>query len=336
MSDLARLIERPRILLAHLPTPITPVSWDLGPVRLYLKRDDLTGSGLSGNKVRKLEYLIADARARGCDTLVTCGGIQSNHTRATAVAATLCGLRSVVVLSGDEPSELDGNLLLSRLVGADVRIVPAMPSAERHARMLQIAAELEQEGLRPYVMPSGGSSEVGALGYCRAAFELAEQLEADPRGIGCIVHACGSGGTFAGCHIGRELTGLEPRHVAVIIEGTVREWRASLADYINRTANYWDIDLEADPDAIALLDGAGRGYAVNTDEEMDFMVRFARCTGIFLDPVYTGKALYALDRDVRRGVFDPGGNVLFIHTGGMYGLFPRRRALMEALKRAGG
>jgi D-cysteine desulfhydrase len=336
MSDLSRLIERPRVPLAHLPTPITPVSWDWGPVRLYLKRDDLTGSGLSGNKVRKLEYLIADARARGCDTLVTCGGIQSNHTRAAAVAATLCGMRSVVVLSGDEPLELDGNLLLSRLVGADVRIVPAMSSSDRHARMLELAAELEQQGLRPYVMPSGGSSEVGALGYCRAVSELAEQLEADPRGVGCIVHACGSGGTFAGCHIGRELAGLAPRHVAVIIEGTVREWRASLVDYVNRTANYWDIDLEADPDAIALLDGAGRGYAVNTDEEMDFLVRFARVTGIFLDPVYTGKALYALDREVRRGTFDPGGHVLFIHTGGMYGLFPLRRRLMDAMKRSGG
>jgi len=191
MSDLKHLIERPRVTLAHLPTPITPVAWDLGSAKLFLKRDDLTGSGLSGNKVRKLEYLIADARARGCDTLVTCGGVQSNHTRATAVAATLCGLRSVVVLSGDEPSELDGNLLLSRLVGAEVRIVEAMPSGERHARMLEIAAELEQQGLRPYVMPSGGSNEVGALGYCRAMSEIAEQLEADSRGIGCIVHACG-------------------------------------------------------------------------------------------------------------------------------------------------
>ena len=336
MTDITSLLDLPRISLANLPTPITPVNYGWGPVRLYLKRDDLTGSGLMGNKVRKLEYLIADARGQGCDTLVTCGGVQSNHTRATAVAAVMTGLRAVVVLSGDCGGDLDGNLLLSRMVGADVRIIPPMSADDRHARMVEIAEALRADGHRPYVMPSGGSTEVGAVGYVRAMAEIGGHLESDARGIGCVVHACGSGGTFAGCFLGRRLAGVEPRHLAAIIEGTVPDWTRVLVDYINRTSRRWAIDVSADAGDIELIDGAGRGYAINTDEEIDFIVAFARRTGIFLDPVYTGKALYALDRDIRNGTFDPGGNVLFIHTGGAWGLFPVRERLAAAIARCNG
>ncbi len=325
------LIDQPRVKLANLPTPITPVSYGWGDVRLFLKRDDLTGCGLSGNKIRKLEYLIADAKAQGRDTLVTCGGVQSNHTRATAVAAAMTGMRSVLVLSGEAPPDIDGNLLLSRMVGAEVRIVPPMEADERHARMLDIARHLESAGRKPYVMPSGGSDELGALGYVRAMREIGEQLEDDPRGIGCIVHACGSGGTYVGSFIGRRLAGVKPRHVAAIVEGDIPGWRQTLLNYIARTAKRWILDMPAEADDIELLDAAGLGYAINTDEEIDFVVRFARQTGVLLDPVYTGKALYALDRAIRAGDFEPGGNVLFVHTGGAFALFPNRRRLSAAI-----
>jgi len=333
MTTLDRLLDQPRVPLANLPTPITRVNHDWGGVRLYLKRDDLTGCGLTGNKVRKLEYLIADAQAQGCDTLVTCGGVQSNHTRATAVAAAMTGMKATLVLAGQTPADLDGNLLLSRMVGADVRILPPMSSADRYARMLEIAEALKARGQRPYVMPSGGSNEVGALGYVRAMHEIAAQLADDPRGIGCVVHACGSGGTYAGCFLGCRLAGVKPRHVAAIIEDTIPAWTTSLIDYIGRTANRWNLNVATSPKDIELIDGAGLGYAVSTDAEIDFIVSFARRTGIFLDPVYTGKALYALDRDIRAGTFDPGGNVLFIHTGGVFGLFPKRAMLTAAIAR---
>ncbi len=328
---LDELINQPRVALANLPTPITPVSYSWGGVRLYLKRDDLTGCGLSGNKVRKLEYLIADAKAQGCDTLITCGGIQSNHSRATAVAAAMTGLRSVLVLSGEEPQDLDGNLLISRMVGAEVRIVPAMEADARHARMLEIARELESAGRKPYIVVAGGSDELGALGYVRAMNEIGEQLAEDPRGIGCIVHACGSGGTYVGSYIGHCLAGVKPRLVAAIAEGDIPGWRQTLLDYTARTAQRWGLDVTAAADDIELIDAAGLGYAANTDEELAFFVGFARQTGVLLDPVYTGKSLYALDLAIREGTFKPGGNILFIHTGGAFSLFPTRSRLSAAM-----
>lgn len=327
------LIDQPRVELANLPTPITAVRYRWDKVRLFLKRDDLTGCALTGNKVRKLEYLVADAKARSCDTLVTCGGVESNHSRATAVAAAMTGLRCVVVLAGESLRSLGGNLLLSRMAGAEVRILPPMDAAQRHARMIEIADELESSGHKPYVITAGGSDEIGALGYVRAMNEIGEQLLQDPRGIGCIVHACGSGGTFVGSSIGRRLAGVNPRHVAVIVEGTVSDWQKELLDYSARMVKCWNIDMTGEADEIELIDGVGRGYAVSTDEELDFIVRFARQTGIFLDPVYTGKALYALDRDIRSGTFDPGGNVLFIHTGGVFALFPRHEMFASAIDR---
>jgi len=199
--------------------------------------------------------------------------------------------------------------------------------------MLEIAKDLERDGRKTYVMPSGGSDEVGALGYARALHEIAEQLDEDGRDIGCIIHPCGSGGTYVGAFFAWKLAGIRPRLVAAICEGTIPEWQSELADYVARTAKRWSMDLSVEPAAIELISGTGRGYAINTDEELDFIAAFARRTGIFLDPVYTGKALYALDRDIRAGSFDPGGNVLFIHTGGIFSVFPERAAFADAIAR---
>jgi D-cysteine desulfhydrase len=208
-----------------------------------------------------------------------------------------------------------------------------MSNADRHGRMLEIADQLRREGRRPYVMPSGGSDEVGALGYVRAVSEIDAQLAKLDRGIGCIVHACGSGGTYAGCFLGKLLCELNVRHIAAVVDGTVESWRETLIAYISRTAQHWSLNISARPDDINLIDAAGRGYALNTEDELDFIVAFARQTGVFLDPVYTGKALYAFDREMRSGRVDPGGNVLFVHTGGMFGLFAQKDGLTAAVKR---
>jgi D-cysteine desulfhydrase len=330
MYSLASIIDRPRELLGQLPTPVQATKYAWGSTRLFVKRDDLSGLGLTGNKVRKLEYLIADAKAQGCDTLVTCGGVQSNHARATAIAAVMTGMQAVLVLGGDPPAELDGNLLLDHVVGADVRIVRVNVAGERTAAMMAAADELRARGRKPYVMPSGGSNEVGALGYMRAAHEIQQQLQPQ-QNIGCVIVPVGSGGTFAGLWLGARLAGLRPRIVGAIIEGTIPEWQSFLADYINRTAVRWSCGVRASPHELELIDGAGLGYANNTADEIQFIVSFARTTGLLLDPVYTGKALYAVDRDIRAGRFDPGGNVLFIHTGGVFGIFPKRREFACAI-----
>ncbi|HEY3242235.1 MAG TPA: pyridoxal-phosphate dependent enzyme, partial [Phycisphaerae bacterium] len=330
MADASTSLDLPRELLAQLPTTIHPVHYAWADTRLFVKRDDLTGVGLTGNKVRKLEYLIADAKQQGCDSLITCGGLQSNHARATAIAAAMTGMQAVLVLGGEPPAELDGNLLLDHIVGADVRIVRVNVPGERTAAMLAAADELRARGRKPYVMPSGGSNEVGALGYMRAAWEIHQQLTAD-QNIGCVIVPVGSGGTFAGLWLGARLAELRPRVVGAIIEGTIADWRNFLADYINRTAVRWSLDIRAKPQELELVDGAGRGYAQNTPEEIQFIVSFARATGLLLDPVYTGKALYAVDRELRAARFDPSGNVLFIHTGGVFGIFPKRHEFTRAI-----
>jgi D-cysteine desulfhydrase len=173
--------EPKRIPLAHLPTPIQKLkrmTKKLGGPEIYIKRDDLTGIGLSGNKVRKLEYLLAEAREGGADTLITCGGIQSNHARATAIAAVRSGMGAVLVLRGDRLTPYDGNVLLDRLVDAEIRLVTAEQYRQRIGEIMeQVAAELRRAGRRPYIIPEGGSNSLGVWGYIRAAGEIHDQLD---------------------------------------------------------------------------------------------------------------------------------------------------------------
>lgn len=318
----------PRLRLARLPTPIERLdrlSARLG-VDLWVKRDDLTGGAEGGNKVRKLEWLCAEARARGADTLVTCGGIQSNHCRATALVARRLGMESVLLLrTADTTADpgWEGNVLVDRILGARIVLVTPEEYRDRAARLAAEAESCTRAGRRPYVIPEGGSSATGVLGYVMAAEEIAGQLAACGGPFDTIAYACGSGGTGAGLAIGARA------HL-----GGVRTVGFAVCDdraYFERTI--LGIAAEASdrfglpPVAAVEIDDRYKGiaYAVNRPEELARIRAVAREEGLLLDPVYTGKAIHGLLSELERDRFAYGRRVLFVHTGGVYGLFAKGR-----------
>lgn len=328
-------MSAPRIALAHLPTPIESgaralEALGLGDhgIQLFIKRDDMTGGVEAGNKVRKLEFLVADALEKRATTLVTCGGIQSNHARATAVVAAKLGLASVVLLrtTGDE---LDvrkvppaGNLFLCRMVGADVRLITVAQYRERNALMRGVAAELSAKGDRPYVIPEGGSNGVGSLGYVDAMREVRAQIDAgkcgDAKPFDTIVHACGSGGTAAGVALGASAFGVAPVVRPMAVCDDKRTFEEVIARVVTE-ARAADATL-GDPAEIVVDDREkGPMYGVASDEQKALVGLVARASGLALDPVYTGKAFAGLVRLAREGALD-GKRVLFLHTGGLPGL----------------
>jgi D-cysteine desulfhydrase len=311
----------PRVRLANLPTPLQRLdrlSAELG-AELWVKRDDLTGCALSGNKVRKLETLCGEALAQGADTLVTCGAVTSNHARATAVAAARLGMGSHLVLRGEPRRPPDGNLLLDRLLGAGTTFISAEAWPRRSAILAEVAERLRAGGRRPYVIPEGGSNAVGAWGYVRAAAEIADDARRAGLELRRVVHAIGSGGTTAGLALGFAGTpGVEVLGVAVCDD------RATFDAVVGRICEAfrgrgWG-PAEGTPRWRILEGYQGAGYARTTPEEMAFLARVARSEGLVLDPVYTGKALRGLVEELRAGRLD-GGATVFVHTGGLYGLF---------------
>jgi D-cysteine desulfhydrase len=312
-----------RLQLAALPTPIEPLhrlSDRLG-VELRVKRDDLTGLLVSGNKVRKLEFLLAEALELGADTLITCGGAGSNHCRATAVIAARLGLGCRLLLRTPEglpePKPWTGNLLLSSLAGAELRFVTPDAYRDHEGLFGAAVAELEAAGHRPYVVPEGGSNALGAEGYAAAFEELLSQWpEADT-----VISAMGSGGTAAGLVLGRRRVGRGPMPVAVNVCDDEEFFRARIASILGDRADH---DLR-------ILDGfKGRGYARSSPEELDLIADVARTEGLFLDPVYTGKAFLGLMQTLASRPGDLGERVLFLHTGGVYGLFAEADALSRS------
>jgi D-cysteine desulfhydrase len=325
----------PRVPLARLPTPLEPsprLGAELGVDLLY-KRDDLTGLELSGNKARKLELLVAEAEAAGADTLVTCGGIQSNHCRATAFAAAKRGLSSLVLLRVPDPSRppaLEANALLDALAGAEIRFVSYEAYRRRAEVMESVAAELRAGGRRPYVIPEGGSNALGSLGYVLAVAELRAQLpEAWREGPLVIAYAAGSGGTGAGIEMGIRVLGwrgAKPVGFAVCNDAGyfVRAIGAICAEARGR----WPAIPEVPEGEIAIDGGfVGPGYAQATDEGLALIGRAARTDGVLLDPVYTGKAMLGVATRAQEPGGLPARRVVFFHTGGAFGLFPFSRQL---------
>ncbi|MDR5694318.1 MAG: D-cysteine desulfhydrase family protein [Armatimonadota bacterium] len=321
----------PRVKLASLPTPLEEMprlTEILGGPRLLIKRDDLTGLAMGGNKARKLEFLLGEARSRGADVVVTTGALQSNHARMTAAAAQKLGLRAILVLSGEEPAEYQGNLLLDALFGAEVRVIQSEEEYILHATMEDVARELSREGHRPYLIPLGGSTGLGACAYIEAALELLLQANAMGVAVDAIVHATSSGGTQAGLFVGTKLT---QAHIKVvgISAGPPREVvERRVASIVEEVARLLQLDLRAHPDDLIVLDGyVGDGYGIPTPQCIDAIRLLARTEGILLDPVYTGKAMAGLIDLIRQGHFDPSQTVVFWHTGGIPALFAHARAL---------
>ena len=329
-----------RISLARTPTPLDKAertSAELG-VELYVKRDDLTVAELTGNKVRKLEFLFAEARARDADMVITCGGEQSNHCRATALAATRLGLRSRVLLRTADPARpppTTGNILLDRMAGAEVQWITPADYARRAELMAEVAEQLARAGRTPYLIPEGGSNAVGAWGYLRAAAELDADLARLPPRPTTVVYACGSGGTGAGLVLGAALLGWKERGIRVCGVNVCddRDYFVRVIQQICRDFEArWPLGTAIGEADIDIADGhVGLGYARSRPEELRGIVDLARREALILDPVYTGKAFHGLcaelDRD--RGRF--GQRIIFLHTGGIFGLFPAADQLAPLL-----
>jgi D-cysteine desulfhydrase len=300
---------------------------------LLYKRDDLTGLELSGNKARKLEFLLADAEAAGADVLITCGGVQSNHCRATAFAAAKRGLGAVVLLRTPDPSvppPAEANSLLARLAGAEVRFVSHDEYRRRAQLMAAVAAELAARGRRPYVIPEGGSNALGSLGYVLAVAELREQVPASWReGPLTIAYAAGSGGTGAGIELGLRALGWgEAKAIGFAVCNDARYFREAMAAMCAEARRRWPVLPEVPAAEIAIDDRfIGPGYAETTEEGLEIIRSAAREDGILLDPVYTGKAMLGLAARAREPGALPSRRAVLFHTGGAFGTFPYARRL---------
>lgn len=326
-----------RLSLCHTPTPL----WHnaaldaLVGCELWIKRDDMTSGAAAGNKIRKLEYLLADALARGATTVITCGGLQSNHARATALMARELGLRPVLLLRTPAPSAPEpasGNLLLDRLVGAEVRLITPEQYRQREELMASLAQELEGRGERAYVIPEGGSNGVGSFGYVLAVKELEQQQAAgnSANDFDLIACACGSGGTAAGIALGLgRYPTVARRAVAFAVCDDRGYFERVIADIV-REARALDPTLEA-PGALDIYDQfKGPAYGIASAEQLDFMLQVARASGLVLDPTYTGKALFGLAQ-----LAEKPRRALFVHTGGLPGLLAEGEVMAAAWARDG-
>ena len=320
----------PSIPLALLPTKIErlPRLSSLSGADLLIKRDDLTGCLTSGNKIRKLEFVLADALQKKSDTLVTCGGIQSNHARAATAVASRFGLESVLFLKGGPHPTPEGNLWLDMLLGATVHHISEEEYARVDGLMESEAVRLRRMGKRPYVIPEGASNWLGAMGYVRAAEEIRNQLDASGLTVDRIVFPCGSGGTYAGLLLGKKLFGLGPRLTAINVCQSAEHFVRKIDDICSETARRLGLDLSFGPDEIEVMDGYVReGYAKNDPEIAQLIAKTARTEGIILDPVYTGKAMYGLLDLISRSVISKKERILFLHTGGIFSIFAYRESL---------
>jgi 1-aminocyclopropane-1-carboxylate deaminase/D-cysteine desulfhydrase-like pyridoxal-dependent ACC family enzyme len=323
LQALRTLRDRPSVALAHYPTPIEELARLRGAIgggpRLLVKRDDAITFGFGGNKVRKLEMVAARARAEGADLLITTGGVQSNHCRVTAAAAARLGMRCVIVANGVPPARLSGNALLDSMYGAEVRYVGSRE--ERAPAMENAAAEWRRRGARPFVIPLGASTPLGALGFVRAVGEMADQLPAPPD---FIFHSTSSGGTQAGLVAGCALHGLETRVIGISADETVAGIQSTVAGILEGVGVLLEIDgkalaasctIEADDRFV------GEGYGLPTDGSREAQALLAGTEALVVDHTYTAKALAGMIAWVREGRVAGDATALFWHTGGQVGVF---------------
>ena len=328
-------LSHPKIQLGHWPTPLEPMlrinEMHKGP-ELWVKRDDCTGLAFGGNKTRKLEYLVADAQLRGATTLLTAGGVQSNHARQTAAAAARVGLGCELFLEQVEGvSEADyshsGNLLLDQLLGARLHRLPA--GQDLDAAMALRAQTLSSSGQVPYVMTVGGSKAIGAMGYVDCGLELAQQLQQYQLSFDAIVLATGSAGTQAGLLAGLALAGIDIPVLGVTVSRSSDEQCQKVLALLHEVQGLLE-QSELHEDHVICFDKYyGSAYGDPTPQMVEAVRLAASLEGLLLDPVYSGKAFAGLLDLVRHGYFDTSERVLFLHTGGAPGLFAYSECLSE-------
>lgn len=330
LSPLSGLTIPPRVNLAHLPTPIEKLerlSGQLQGPSIYIKRDDYTGVELSGNKIRKLEFVLAAAMAAGATAVITVGGIHSNHCRITAIAARKLGLTPILVLAGSEPARLEGNLFLNKLVGAKIFYASEAEFLHPEEKLEEAQSWARAQGLNPFVIPLGASTSLGMWGYITCLQEIVQQSREMGIDFDRIVCAVGSCGTLAGLLAGKKIFGVNTAIIGVNVVEKVTPARERIQGMLASFEQEHNCSLGLSPDDLRIWDDyIGPGYGAVYPELTAFIRDTARREGLVLDPVYTGKAMYGLVDLLKTGQLPASGNILFLHTGGLFGLFPKGEA----------
>ncbi len=322
----------------NLPTPLEKMprlTSALNGPRLWIKREDCTGLAFGGNKERKAEFSLGDALSKNADTVVTVGPLQSNHSRATAAAATKLGLKVVLVITGKKPTSYDGNLLLNNLLGAEIRFLKGKPSKLTKTRFMQkIAADLKKKGHIPYVIPAGASYPPGAVAYVNAMLELLTQTRENEFRVDALVHAAGSGGTQAGLVLANKALGSKVKVLGICAEPHSKEHLVKeTREIAGGVAKLLNLDVTVKPEDVILNeDYAGKAYEKPNREALKAIKLVAQTEGILLDPIYTGRAMAALIDLIKQELFRKDDNIIFMHTGGTPALFPYRKDLTSHLR----
>ncbi len=324
------ILGREKCSFLHLPTPIDylkNVSGDLG-INLYLKRDDLTGLGVGGNKLRKLEYLLKDAKEKGATMLLTVGGAQTNHGRLTAAVAAKHGMKAAIVAVDPYPGEISANLLLDGIMGCNVYLVKndgSRSSSEIEADAVKKVTELwESKGEKVYFIPTGGSNEIGMLGYYECAMELADQIKAMELSDVRVVSTVGSFGTYMGLAVGKKLEDLPFRLTGIGISPKAEGLKNYAAAYYERIRDFYDLKADMGPDDFDVTGDYDRGAYNNPVKEVREAIYYmGRREAIILDPCYTGKTFAGICEMVKEGKIKKGENVVMLHTGGLPGIYTK-------------
>ncbi|MFC2134304.1 1-aminocyclopropane-1-carboxylate deaminase/D-cysteine desulfhydrase [Bacteroidota bacterium] len=314
-----------KISIANIPTPLQKINYC--GCNFWMKRDDLTGVELSGNKVRKLEYILYNAKRKNADYVFTCGGEQSNHARATAISAAGIGLKSKLFLWGTSKKNVDGNLFLSKMVDPEIKYLSKKEYWSVNEIMNKERQKYISRGKKVYIIPEGGSSPLGIWGYINFVKELKEQIGSSK--INGILTAAGSGGTAAGLLVGAALYGINLKIFAVNVlyeKDVIEEKIFSCAE---ACVKEFKLNVGINRDNLIVMDGYSKeGYKHITDKKIRLIKNFAKSSGLFFDPAYTGKAFYAFNQNFLAGKKSSG--VLFVHTGGLYGIFPKKKKYLDA------
>ena len=323
-----QIAKYPRVSLGNFPTPLQEMprlSEKLGGPKLLIKRDDMTGLAMGGNKTRKLEFLMAEAKKEGADVVITGAGLQSNWSTQTIAAALRCGMKTVICSAGPKegfkPDKYNGNMLLHYLLGADVRVFPLGFKDLYETVFVEVAEEMKKKGFTPYISKYAGSTPVGTLGYVNAMLELTNQATIQGIGIDYLVTGCGSGGTQAGLILGAKALNTGINVVGVSVSPSDKA--ATITPLVNKTAEMLDIKLSIETEDITVFDDyIGEGYGAINSKVVEIIKLVARTEGIFLDPVYSGKAMTGLIDLIEKGYFTKKDTVVFLHTGGQSALYP--------------
>jgi D-cysteine desulfhydrase family pyridoxal phosphate-dependent enzyme len=316
----------PRARLCPLPTPLEELprfSEALGGPRVLIKRDDLTGLAMGGNKARELEFLLGEAVAREADTVITCGGSQSNHVRITAAGAAKLGMRAHLVLGPGEHEGLQGNILLDRMLGAEIHWVDTNDLDAQWKTMEDVAREAEAQGRRPFIIPRGGASPSGSVSYANCVLEMSQQLNDMRIEAGWLFLPTGTGGTQAGLMVGARWIMPQPfRVIGISVSRTSEDMRQRVAHHANEAAELLGASFSFSPEDVLVHDEyIGAGYGKPSAGGMEATRLMARTEGILLDPVYSAKGVAGMADMIRRGVVGRNDTVIFLHTGGQPAIF---------------